>query len=211
MTRGLIVSGGHVNHDLLLKVLKSPYDQIIAVDGGMNPLWVLGVNPDVLLGDFDSCKSLPLAHYRQEGIKEITFSKQKDMTDTELALVEAIRMGLDQVVVVGATGTRLDHTLANMMVALKYKHELDVVLLDATNKIFPAKSGLEIGKEHYKYLSLQPMTEFVTNVTLEGVAYPLKEATLVRNSSYAVSNEIVSESCYLTFDAGEMLVIQSID
>ena len=213
MSKGLIVSGGHVNRDLLLSMLKnrSEWAAVVGVDGGMNPLWVIGVKPDWILGDFDSCDRHALEHFRKEKVKEIAFKAEKDMTDTELAIESLIEKGIDEAVLMGGTGSRLDHTFANMMLMFAYGDRIKLTLLNENNRITTGVSGMTLEKSGYKYLSLLPVSHQVRGVTLEGVKYPLVDATLIRESSYAVSNEIVADRGSLIFQEGKLLVIQSRD
>lgn len=211
MSKGLIVSGGHVSHDLLLMLLKNNYDYVVAVDHGMDALWVLGHKPDVILGDFDSCNNIALDYFRREQVPEIRFSAEKDMTDTDLAIEKMIERGIKSADMVGTTGTRLDHTLANLMLLFKYENRINLTVLDKNNRIFVAKKSMEIHKEGYHFISLLPISNKVTKVNLSKVKYPLKEATLLRESSFAVSNELVEQVGQLTFQDGKMLVMQSKD
>jgi len=211
LPRGLIVTGGHVDHDLLLRLLKNKYDHIIAVDGGMNPFWVLHAKPDILLGDFDSCEQHALSHFRTLEVPEVRFRADKDMTDTDLAIEHMIEAGMDQADILGASGSRLDHTLANVMLLFKYADRIKLTMLDKTNKLQVASLVQVIRPEGYKYLSLIPISEKAENITLTGVTYPLNKATLERESSFAVSNEIQGDEALLSFDRGKLLVLQSND
>ena len=211
MRRGLIVSGGHVNHDLLLSLLNRNYDYVVAVDGGMNPLWVIHVEPDAILGDFDSCSSHALNTFRGNKVKEIKFDVRKDSTDTQLAIEHLIDLGIDEADILGATGTRFDHGLANVMLLFKYNDRIKLTLVDENNQIFVAEGLMTIEKGSYKYFSLLPISELVSGVSLKGVAYPLEFQTLKRESSFAISNEITGEMATLSFESGQLLVIQSND
>lgn len=211
LPRGLIVTGGHVDHDLLLKLLKNKYDHIIAVDGGMNPMWVIHAMPDMLLGDFDSCEQHALTHFRTLEVPEVRFQAEKDMTDTDLAIEHMIKAGMDQADILGASGSRLDHTLANVMMLFKYVDKIKLTMFDKNNKVQVASKVQVIKPEGYKYLSLIPVSEKAENVTLTGVAYPLKRAILDRESSFAVSNEIQGDEALLSFESGKLLVLQSND
>lgn len=213
VNKGLIVAGGHVNHDLLLKLLKTKdrYVYIMAVDHGMDALWVLGFLPDGIIGDFDSCHQQALTYFRKFHVPEIKFQAEKDTTDTDLAIEKMIALGLTSADMVGTTGTRLDHTLANMMLLFKYGDQIELTVLDDHNCITVAKKTMTIQKGDYPYISLLPISDQVQEVTFTGVKYPLDKCQLMRESSYAISNEIVDESCHLSFVEGKMLVIQSKD
>lgn len=211
MNRGLIISGGHVNYDFLLTMLKNNYAYVIAVDGGMNSLWVINIKPDAILGDFDSCISHALNIFRGNKVKEIRFEVQKDKTDTDLAIEHMIDRGIEEADIIGASGTRLDHTLANIMMLFKYESLINLSMMDIHNKIIVGKRSMFIEKGDYNYLSLLPMSDEVKGVNLEGVAYPLAACNLKRESSFGISNEIIGEVCQLSFLSGQLIVIQSQD
>ncbi len=205
------MAGGSVDCDQLLHILKESWDIIVAVDGGMNPFWVIGKQPDILLGDFDSCDERALHYFREQGVDEVAFNPEKDDTDAGLAIEMMIERGVDEGVILGATGTRMDHTVANMMLLSKYAEAIDLTIVNRTNRLFMAKKNMRIQKDGYNYLSLLPLTTIVSCVDLSGVAYQLQEASLYRESSYAISNEILDEECHLSFSDGKLLVIQSND
>ena len=72
----------------------------------------LGLVPDVIVGDFDSVDPAVLAFYRKmEHIVWEVHQPEKDDTDTELALKRAMAMGAGEIVILGATGGRLDHMI----------------------------------------------------------------------------------------------------
>jgi len=122
-----------------------------------------------------------------------------------------IEIGVLEADIIGASGTRLDHTLANMMILFKYESRIKLAIIDANNRLFVGEHSMLIEKGCYKYLSLMPISGTVTGVTLEGVTYPLVNHTLIRESTFAVSNEISGDSCHLSYDSGQLLVIQSRD
>lgn len=105
----------------------------------------------------------------------------------------------------------MDHTLANMMLLPRFEKDIHLTILNETNKIQVATHNMVINKDGYKYLSLLPLSGEAIDVTLSGVKYPLSTALLKRDSSYAVSNEIIDEDCHLSFTEGVILVIQSRD
>lgn len=211
VNKGLIIAGGHVNHDLLLSLLKKNYSYVMAVDHGMDALWVLGHVPNGIIGDFDSCHQVALHYFQALQVPEIRFEAEKDMTDTDLAIETMIDMGIRSADMVGTTGSRLDHTFANLMILFKYEERIDLNVLDAHNRICVAKKAMSIPREGYPYISLLPVSNEVTQVNFTSVKYPLLDTKLIRESSYAVSNEIIGEKCQLTYSEGKMLLIQSKD
>ena len=87
------------------RAARGAFDAVIAVDGGFASLEAAGCVPDLALGDFDSLGFVP------EGVPVKLFPAEKDASDMELALEEALTCGAGAVEVYGALGGRLDHTL----------------------------------------------------------------------------------------------------
>ena len=84
------------------------------MDGGFASLAAVDCAPDLAMGDFDSLGYVP------EGMSVKAFSPEKDASDMELALEEALARGADAVEVYGALGGRLDHTVANLQLLASF-------------------------------------------------------------------------------------------
>jgi thiamine pyrophosphokinase len=106
MLRGLIITGGAIPDKDQLYRLEFPYACILAADSGYDNAVILGLSPDIVLGDFDSIKHKPVS-----GIEVIPFPSDKDYTDTELALMELHSRNISVFDMVGGGEGRLDHTL----------------------------------------------------------------------------------------------------
>ncbi|VDN45872.1 Thiamine diphosphokinase [Petrocella atlantisensis] len=212
MKRALVVTGGHVLTNQLKEVVaQTDFDLKIGVDHGIDYMAECGIVPNIILGDFDSCESNTLAYYEKKNVEKIVFPDKKDMTDTQLAFELMVERSLDEVVVLGASGSRQDHTLANLLLMAYYGKKYKLIYLDAHNRIELAKSYQSIEKSHYDYISLVPLSENVYGVSFLGVKYPLNKATLNAFSSYGISNEITEASAKLWVDEGDLLIIESKD
>ena len=111
-TKALIITGGDV--DYKFQITKD-YDIVIAVDGGLAAVDRMGLKPDVILGDFDTVAPDILHKYEEkDGIKIVRLVPEKDDTDTESAVRYAMKHGVTEIDVLGGTGSRFDHTYANM-------------------------------------------------------------------------------------------------
>ena len=199
----LIVSGGEVKEGFLTWIVKNGgFDVILAADAGMEALYRDHILPDIIVGDFDSVNPDTLEYFHdKEQIEVCMLNPEKDDTDTEYAIREAIRRGAMEIVVIGATGTRIDHVLGN------------ISLLDEHNRIRMINQPLTIRKEEQygKYVSLIPFSEKVCGVTLRGLKYPLTDYTMGGFNSLGISNEIVSDEATISFSSGELIVIESKD
>ena len=145
--------------------------------------------------------------------KKIIVPCEKDDTDTGLAIQKAIETGADEILMIGGTGTRLDHVMGNFG-QLFYAHSKGVKaeLVDANNRmrVLNHKSTVSKKDQFGKYVSLIPIYE-ARGVTLTGFKYPLKDHTLVFEQSLAISNELEAEEGIISFSEGKLLLIESRD
>ena len=105
-----------------------------------------GLCSDVLLGDFDSIGKAELAEIKDNSNSElITFPKDKDYTDLELAINLAIERGASEIVILGASGTRLDHTTANIHLLYKLsENNIKGYIEDEHNRIYLLRESITI-------------------------------------------------------------------
>lgn len=185
-------------------------DFIVCADGGALHLRKLGIRPDVLLGDFDSIKASHLEYYSEQKVKILKFPKEKDMTDAELAVNTAIDRGYSDIVIIGGTGTRLDHTLSNISL-LKQMLDRGVRgrVVNEYNEIFLIDDSVEVEAEEGCYLTLLPVTSKVEGITTKGLCYPLREETIEMGSTRGVSNSFVAQTAQISISSGILMVIKS--
>ena len=214
--RVVIISGGHIDDAFAIDWLeKNKYDCMIAADSGMNFLHRNGIVPDIIAGDFDSAKAESVAYFQGlNNVQVIKLNPIKDDTDTEFVIREAIRRGATEITVLGATGTRLDHVLANVnLLGLGLEEGVSIQLVDKYNRIRMISDMIEITKKEQfgDYVSVLPVKGNAKGVTLEGMKYPLKDAEVSCFSSLGVSNEIKETVAKISVKQGVLLVIESRD
>lgn len=176
---------------------------VIAADGGYLSCDQYGITPDLIIGDFDSAPR-PCDH---ENI--IIFPSHKNDTDCMLAVKEGLSRGYTEFYIVGATGGRFDHTLANLQV-LSYLAKSGARGTMVDDKHMTTVLGKEMKLEIDKfdgYLSVLSLSDKCTGVTLRGVEYPLTNATLYSTFALGVSNHITQQKCTISFDEGLLLVM----
>ena len=208
--KAILVGGGPVHEGLLRAALAAGYDLLIAVDGGGKPLVDLGYQPQLLLGDFDS---LPLSYQNElkaKGVQVLSYQPEKNWTDLELAFNQLAAQKYREVLVFGALGGRLDHTLANISLLYKAKQsgtemvligdEQAVTLLTDQEKIriFPFPRG---------HFSLLPYPLTAQGVSIRGAKYTLEKSTLELGSTRGVHNEFLTNPVEVELDSGSVLVI----
>ena len=220
----LIVSGGSVDTDFAKEYLRDrQYDHIVAADSGLAHCKEIGIEPTDILGDFDSLKNKALLEeYRKKGIPLREFPTRKDYTDTHLAVKYAMDLKAKEVTILGATGTRYDHTLANIsLLAFMKDNGIEAKIVDANNEIEMLhgpeerkylRSDIENPQNPKKeYFSIIAFSPEVTGVDEEGFSYSLKNGTLYNKESIGVSNEIVEKEATLRLQSGYLIVMRTTD
>lgn len=215
----LIVSGGELSPAYLAKfAAKNPQDFVIAADSGLDTLKKAGIIPDLILGDYDSLDggSAALKDYADRKIPILKYKAEKNFTDTEAALDEAVRRGGKEsfISILGACGGRLDHFLGNLQdLVIPLKAGVRAEIVNEQNRISLLDHSLTIRKKDAfgKYISFLPFTEKCKGVTLKGFKYPLSDKTLVQGNSLGISNEIVDEKAEVSLSSGILIMIQSSD
>ncbi len=179
---------------------------IISADSGYIHAKAMGIKTDILIGDFDSLEALP------DDVGEIiSFSSEKDDTDTMLAVKLALNKGFDDIIIVGGLGYRLDHTFANIQ-TLAYIHENGAegfIVSDNERIFFLQTSSLRLERLDGYSLSVFSFGEELSGVTLKGVKYPLNNAAVTNFFPIGVCNEISAEFAEIEVKSGKMLIIQS--
>lgn len=215
----VIISGGSVDLFSLDKILERHVDSavVIAVDKGLESCGKTGIVPGVIVGDFDSASAMIVKKYRAMAklrhIEFVDLEVHKDFTDTHVAVRYALGHGADRIYMLGATGTRFDHTFANAGL-LKTCADSGVLayIADAHNVITMIKESSEIPRiEGFDYISLLPYGGAVRGVTLRGFEYPADDIVFEVGDSLGVSNSITGETAHIELESGYMLVCYSRD
>lgn len=209
----IIAAGGTINESMLSFFQERNNEKVIGVDKGVEFLYQHRIEPDYIVGDFDSLDASVLEHYKQTTpIKRLV--PEKDATDTQVGLELAMEMGADEIVIIGGTGSRLDHVLGNIQIlSIPLEKGIKAYIQDSNNRIQLMTKQMVIEKEHMfgRYISLLPLTDCVEGVTLQGFKYPLNKFTLTSNNSLGISNEVIEDKAYIAMTSGVLIVIQSKD
>ena len=220
----VIISGGNIQNGFALDFLKKRIEEggregltLAAADKGME--WFMKnreFTPDLAVGDFDSLSEEGEAYMDSlKGLKVIRLQPEKDDSDTQSAVNHMITEGSRNILILGATGTRLDHVLANLgLLSMGKEQGVHIALADQWNYITLAESGTTLRRANQfgKYVSFFTVGGDVTGLTLEGFKYPLNGYHLtVADSGLTVSNEITEETARITYKSGQLLMIMSRD
>lgn len=185
-------------------------DYVIALDGGLVFCDEHGIEPNMIVGDFDSLpddkQKLP-DKYPQEIIRRLPC--EKDDTDTLAAIKLAIELGFQSFAIYGGLGGRLSHTIANMQSLLYLKEQkMHGELIGDRSRIFLLKNETcALEAEASAYLSVFSYSEKAEGVTLKNLKYEIENAVLTNAYPLGVSNEFVGRQAEISVENGTLLVI----
>lgn len=186
-------------------------DLVIAVDGGLDYCAVLNVEPDLILGDFDSLSEEEYAALEQleQQIPErvIRLQREKDETDGLAALQEGLKRGYTEFRIYAGTGGRFDHTLANIQCLLYLKNRgASGYLVDGTGMMLVIKNEAIHFRRNLKgTLSLFSMVEESKGVTIRGMKYELEHASVRSDFPIGISNEFIGQEAEILVEDGTLV------
>lgn len=185
--KALLVASGLAPRRELFLHAACEADLTIAIDGGLRTFQEYGVAPHLIVGDMDSVDTELLELYWEESIL-VTAPAEKNETDATLAVDEAIERGADQILLLGATGGRIDHLLSNLML-LKYAMNKGAVLTieDDEQEITLQCGTFDLFGRKGQTVSIIPMNKRAV-VTARGLYYPLECLELTNEKPRGVSN-----------------------
>jgi len=210
--KGLIISNGNIKDLNWLRKIGREFDFILCADGGCNYCIEAGILPDLVIGDLDSIlpKTLNVIHKSKVPIKK--FPTKKNATDTELALEFLMNKGIKDITLVGVLGSRIDHSLANILLLKKLQDKgVKGKIIDENNTIYLVDEELILDKKEGFYVSIIPLIKEGINISLKGFEYELNESYIEFGSTLGISNNIVSEKGYIKVNEGMCLVCISKD
>ena len=219
----LVVADGDVPVRAALDAAWPGWDEgvvdVVAADGGLARAGILGLRPDVLVGDLDSLAPDLVAAAEAGGIPVRRARADKDESDAELALLEALARGATRITVLGAFGgPRLDHALANLwLLAHPALASAAIVLIDAGSRVFlvgaPGPGGDPVTRALPgpigATITLLPFGGDVAGITTRGLAYPLRDEPLTFGPARGLSNVREAGDASVTVRSGRLLVVET--
>ena len=188
-------------------------DYVIAADGGIMYLSVLEIEPDYIIGDFDSVdeeyKEAAHAIHASCPEKICILPTEKDDTDMLAAIKHGLSLGYRSFRLYGANGGRLEHTIANIQL-LKYLKEQDAVgyIMDGSGMILLAQNETVSFRDTMEgYVNVFSLNEKAHGVSLRGLKYELDYVTLTNAVPLGISNEFIGVQSEISVEDGTLLII----
>lgn len=210
MSRTVIIANGYLPDSSATRRHVRDGDRIICADGGTTHAVAMGLVPDVVVGDLDSLGPDLRAYLETTGVHFEVYPVVKDKTDLELALRLAIAEGADEVILLAALGGRLDQSLANLLLLAQGEWaDARVRVIEGDEVAWIVRGGQDttITGEIGDTLSLIPITYQVTGVCLDGVQWPLHDATLHLGDTLTVSNTLSAPAAHLQIGTGLAVIV----
>ncbi len=183
-------------------------DYIIAADGGYAFLQEMRIKPHLVVGDFDSLGFEPA----DENV--ICHPVMKDDTDLALACKTALQYGYTDLHIFGATGGRLDHTIAAMQLLVQLTKEGATPFLYGCGYTLTALVAngegcvsLEFADEYQGGISVFSNTTRSDGVCEEGLLYTLQDATLFSDNALGVSNSFIKKEARISLREGALIIL----
>ena len=208
MPRALIFVNGELPDTGAARALVQPDDVIIAADGGARHALELGIIPTVIIGDLDSLSEAEVRIFSDMGVHILRFPTSKDETDLELALAHAVRAGHRPIIIIGASGGRLDQAIGNISLLSDPEFfDSDVRIDDGVTEAFFITANASIHGKAGDTVSLIPWGNSAEGVSTDGLVYPLNIETLLPYRTRSISNQMLAETAKVSLKRGLLLCV----
>ncbi|MCL4378865.1 MAG: thiamine diphosphokinase [Actinobacteria bacterium] len=217
--KALIVANGSIKDPVLTyKRISMLYGfdidtLVIAADGGAKNCLSMRISPDIVIGDMDSINIsiIKKLNVKEKNIKFISTKSEKDESDTQLAVDYAAGRGIKDILIVGAAGDRIDHSLANLLLLSSPVYKgLSIKMLTDDYEIFVSNKSLDITGEPGKLLSIFSLTPFTFFVKTAGLKYRLKNEKLLFSPVRGLSNVFTGKIAKLDISKGTLLLFKEL-
>lgn len=160
---------------------------IIAVDGGANYLFRLGIVPDIFVGDGDSVQKEVLDGLSKKGVSIFLYPEDKDEIDAELAIKKALEFGANEIIIHGWRGERLDMMLALISIMSK-QNDVKIVAKDHELEMGVVCDELVLESKAGEKWSILPVCGNAKCVTLSGFKYEINCVDMPCEKPFGISN-----------------------
>ncbi len=192
-----IVANGQIDQPQLILPLVLRHKRVVAVDGGLAHCHNMGIKPHLIVGDFDSCPPSLLDQYPD--VPKTTLKRNKDETDLEAA----IQHEKDSVVVYGAWGYRIDHSLTNALLLCRFIGKMQIET--EVELVFAIEGKTNLHCSIGQTLSLIPLSGPATGIHTKGLKWELNGRKLDQNF-IGISNVCLAEKVEISLEQGSLIV-----
>ena len=198
----LVLANGKPPRKALLQSMRKQAEFFVCADGGANSAALLGERPDFIIGDLDSIKASTVRKFKSVKTHRVA---DQNSTDLEKALHWLIRRGYNEIIVLGATGGRVDHLAGNLSALGKFSRTASIRFIDDAGVMIPVGSSITFDTEPGTVVSLIPLSRCEGIVT-EGLKWKLWNGMLELGVREGTSNVVKSSPVTINVRRGTLLV-----
>lgn len=201
----IIANGKSPTKNVVEYFFKKGFNTIICADGGANSAKKLGIIPDYIIGDLDSLEANNFKYFKSKST--IIQIKRQNDTDVEKCLKFAIKKKFDEVILLGVTGDRLDHTICNLGIVIKFFNKIKIYISAENSFLSAHDKTVRLKSKINETISLYAFNK-KTFITSEGLQYPLQKSNLAFGERESTSNVSISEKVELKIIGGIVFIIR---
>jgi thiamine pyrophosphokinase len=208
--RAAIFLNGAPDLERLIRAVAGRADLVVAADGGARYALAAGIVPDLIVGDMDSLGEDLAREMKARGAELQRHPVRKDKMDGHLAVLAARERGTTAADFLCAAGGKFGAVFAipHILLAAERLGMRSSVVAD-WGRMFVVEAGSRtvegaVGDS----VSVFPLAGPATGVALEGMGYPLADATLEPGDTLGFHNELVGGEAKVGVERGTLLVVQ---
>ena len=205
--RVLILANGDSPSPEFARRLAAESDLVVATDGAAHRAAGAGLTPHLVTGDFDSAQ--PEIVRLEFPNAELLATPDQNLTDLEKAVQVVLSRGATEITVLGATGGRLDHTVASLLLVLRYPQPGGVTVRYEAGALW----GLDGTVSAVEFAWRTAPGDIISlispdgraRIRLRGTRWPLDDELLPLGTR-GVSNEALAEEVCVRVEGGRVVV-----
>ncbi len=203
--RAVLLCGGVQPPREVLATWLAGADLFACTDAAGIPYDELPLRPDLIIGDFDSIEQLPPP---EEWDKRYIRKPDQLTTDAEKALTHLRAEGIDEVVLLGTRGGRLDHSVHNLSLPERFSKQMRICIADEWGisvRLEPkVRHHFDLPRE--ALFSLLPLAGAARGVNIGGAQYPLTDAELSFGGGASISNRVAAKPLRIDIGSGSLIL-----
>ena len=198
MKNYLISIGGNSTSNILN--IERNFDEIIAVDSGVEHLFKLSLDPNTLIGDLDSISENSLDKVKKNGVDIIAFNSNKDQTDFELALNYLVGVENSIIYIIGGESGEIDHLLSIFLLIPSKSFFENIIWVYGDKKII-FRQKLKLNVKKMSKFSIIPLSD-LSNLSIDGAEWNLENKNIQFGETTTLRNVANKDEINVNCDTG---------
>ena len=198
MKNYLISIGGNSTSNVLN--IESNFEEIIAVDSGIEHLLNLSLDPNTLIGDLDSISKKSLDEVKKNGVKILAFNSNKDQTDFELALNYLEEAEKSKVYIIGGESGEIDHLISIFLLIPSKSFFENIIWVYGDKKII-FRQKLKLNVKKMSKFSIIPLSD-LSNLSIDGAEWNLENKNIQFGETTTLRNVANKDEINVNCDTG---------